>query len=1014
MYENSTFKKVIWEAHTKDECRSLVSGGGSGFKFNCNQKKKLYLDKNKPIEEISKWPNDMPIPAWANVWKKFDGFLSEHDLDTNIVEENLPFSHIISPWVDFSHKQLLDLYDVSDLSERAIESAKSWLSRELFQICSDTLLTEFEVYRKINFPTSMSSNYDGSHSSYIYDKFVNEFINEGMYLEVFESYPFLTRFIFSRLCDWVRNMGAFCSRYKNDSIDLENMIGPNCGVIHDLSFPDQETHNGGKTPIFIHFSPESSSPDLVYKPRDMSAEVFYYEIVRYASELTNICLQTPNVVSKDSHGWVEYVPTEYVDKSESPDGYFEKIGILIGLSHILCINDCHFENVSHGSLSSVLIDAETIFHPRISNNKTSENLVDTVLWSGWLPIDLSNSDKYSIDISGIRFKKDSDAKSTEDRWENINSDAMHKNESHDAHTLSISDDNSNLSLDEQNKIISGFSKCVNQAGKIWVKIYNKAGFDLCHRVIFRATSTYSLLNHKMLKPKNLSNKKRMSKILSNLSESPLDEDEPNDIQIGLIEHEKKALLRQDIPRFTSDLSICNSKDDKKRIIIKNNLTASTFNINIDKIEALYNIEKQTDLIEFSCRPRDVIRKEHEFTNSFLEKDQTHQQDHINRRIILEIAKNSCEYINDDSNLLFTATSEDLLSIEPIHNGFYYGQLGVATYISEIIDTLDVRDNGELRKCVNFIVSDVKDEIIQNTNNNNLSISELTQYLYSLSVIQSNVNPDTEIKNVINIMVESIDHELLQNDSMYDLISGTAGLIQAIIKSMPYLEDSILKNKLFLCYDYLLKNRTMTDYGYQAWKNPLGTKPLLGLSHGAAGISYALYNAYSITHDDRLIRAVRESLNYEECVYDDNDGWKNFRKGTQTDSLSIPYGQIGSSLVCEKMSGIDECNMDIHNKFSINFNELINKKKSYNYLMGLSGMAVIGTSSDVFALKEYPNRTGEIISTYIINKYANGYVKLPRHSNEIYNSSLFEGEPGIGHMILKTRVNRDLSTHLLLS
>ncbi|MEI6415533.1 MAG: type 2 lanthipeptide synthetase LanM, partial [Pseudomonadota bacterium] len=127
----------------------------------------------------------------------------------------------------------------------------------------------------------------------------------------------------------------------------------------------------------------------------------------------------------------------------------------------------------------------------------------------------------------------------------------------------------------------------------------------------------------------------------------------------------------------------------------------------------------------------------------------------------------------------------------------------------------------------------------------------------------------------------ITPEVIQADRHLDLIGGAAGGLLSLLALHDETRDPQILAKAVACGQHLLDHRESDDGTPKAWKT-LGEKPLTGLSHGAAGISYALLKLHAITQDPDYLVAAEEGMAYERGVFSPEVGnWPDFRDATAT-------------------------------------------------------------------------------------------------------------------------------------
>jgi len=113
---------------------------------------------------------------------------------------------------------------------------------------------------------------------------------------------------------------------------------------------------------------------------------------------------------------------------------------------------------------------------------------------------------------------------------------------------------------------------------------------------------------------------------------------------------------------------------------------------------------------------------------------------------------------------------------------------------------------------------------------------------------------------------------------FDLIRGHAGAIAALVVLRDILEDASLLDFAAQLGEELLKTADETDAGY-SWKSVDFPKQrnLTGISHGTAGVGYALLELFATTGDSRYREAAEQAFRDERYWFDAAEGnWPDFR------------------------------------------------------------------------------------------------------------------------------------------
>jgi hypothetical protein len=119
----------------------------------------------------------------------------------------------------------------------------------------------------------------------------------------------------------------------------------------------------------------------------------------------------------------------------------------------------------------------------------------------------------------------------------------------------------------------------------------------------------------------------------------------------------------------------------------------------------------------------------------------------------------------------------------------------------------------------------------------------------------------------------------RNEHEFDLMSGHAGAIAALVILCDVLNEAPLLDFAARLGDELLRAAKETDAGY-SWKSPGFPKQrnLTGFSHGTAGVGYALLELFRATDDSRYLRTAEQAFRYERYWFDSAAGnWPDFRE-----------------------------------------------------------------------------------------------------------------------------------------
>jgi hypothetical protein len=255
---------------------------------------------------------------------------------------------------------------------------------------------------------------------------------------------------------------------------------------------------------------------------------------------------------------------------------------------------------------------------------------------------------------------------------------------------------------------------------------------------------------------------------------------------------------------------------------------------------------------------------------------------------------------------------------------------------------------------------------------------------------------------------------------FDLISGSAGAIAALVVLHYILNDSSLLDFAAHLGDGLLGAVDKSDGGY-SWRLPAFPyhRNLTGFSHGTAGIGYALLELFNVTHERKYRDAAEQAFAYEQYWFNDHEGnWPDFREQTgqgkrHKSSLSFAtywcHGAPGISL--SRLRAYSLLKEEIYKTEALRGLQttcaMIEKTirfggGNFSLCHGLAGNAeVLLTSYQVLGQEAESNLVlAHIVAKEGITRYAAHDHCWPCGSNFGETPSLMLGLAGIGHFYLR--------------
>ncbi|HEY8142728.1 MAG TPA: type 2 lanthipeptide synthetase LanM family protein, partial [Kofleriaceae bacterium] len=162
-----------------------------------------------------------------------------------------------------------------------------------------------------------------------------------------------------------------------------------------------DPHRGGRS---VHQLGFSDGTAVIYKPRDVGIEARFAGLLTWLGERTGLpAIRQPRALERGDHGWVERVQPAPCSGREEVEQFFERYGALVAIVHALCGTDCHEENVIAVGSQPTLVDVECLFHQRVQldGNPLEAFLRDSVLSTGLLPHRVWAGDGAGLDMSAM-------------------------------------------------------------------------------------------------------------------------------------------------------------------------------------------------------------------------------------------------------------------------------------------------------------------------------------------------------------------------------------------------------------------------------------------------------------------------------------------------------------------------------------------------------------------------------------------------------------------------------------
>ena len=343
------------------------------------------------------------------------------------------FLALVSPWVERARRRLHA--GILDLARRggapfapaAVErELAAALPLDLMGILARTLVLEMHVAR-------LRGDLAGEAPAERFAAFVARLRRPEVAAALLSEYPVLARQAAQRLDLWVAASLELCGRLAADWPLLVATFfgGVSPGDLAAVDGGAGDRHRGGRA---VHVLTFASGAKLVYKPRPLAADAHFQELLAWLNAAAAVPpLATVRVLDRGAYGWMEHVAAAGCAARAEVALYHRRLGGLLALLYAVEATDCHFENLIAAGDQPVVVDLESLFHPRVprpqpprADERLAQSaILDSVLRVGLLPFRIGESDEFAgVDVSGVAAVAGQPSPQPVLQWAGLGTDEM--------------------------------------------------------------------------------------------------------------------------------------------------------------------------------------------------------------------------------------------------------------------------------------------------------------------------------------------------------------------------------------------------------------------------------------------------------------------------------------------------------------------------------------------------------------------------------------------------------------
>ncbi|MDJ0839156.1 MAG: type 2 lanthipeptide synthetase LanM family protein [Acidobacteriota bacterium] len=699
--------------------------------------------------------------------------------------------------------------------------------------------------------------------------------------EYLRGYPVLARRVVGAVDAWVRAESTFLKHLADDRQDIADHfeIDPQARLTRILSGAG-DSHSGGGSVHLLEFSDGSR---LVYKPRPLGQTVLFQALLEHLNQL-GAQPEFPlfKAMDRGDHGWAAFVANTPCQDLDQVSRYYRRIGGFLAVLHLLDSTDFHFENLIASGEHPVPIDLETLFHPRPAipdsghpdRELAAEKVSDSVLRVGLLPFSLNEE---GFDISALAPVEGQQAPDRVLRWRNAATDEMHAERTHikmksgqNQPKLAGHDIDAMTWTDT---VVQGFRGTYRLLMRHRKALAADSGPVAAFRgarvrAVLRPTRAYHLIQvesfHPDLLRDGLDRDRHLARLWTGLDENPavipalpweLADMAEGDIPLFYALPESRDLLNWQEGRLTDFFPTAPLDKVLTRLeqLSEEDLIHQEWLIRAS-LGTLALERDDLDWPSYTPREAAVIPPPDDLTNRL-----TAEAVRVGDRLEELAISNGKEV-----TWLGLSYTRNHWSLDALTEDLYGGTAGLVLFLAHLGRiTGEARFTALARQAADTIkgrVERIADEI---------QLPGFFQGWGGLVYTFSQLARLWDEKSLEELATSFAKRgaAYLEEDPDLDVIGGGAGFILAVTAHAAQHPDSKVLDHVVTAGDILLKRSTNQGPDEIAWLTRVGNEaPLLGFSHGSAGISHALVRAYEATGERRFLDGALGAARYEHRAW----------------------------------------------------------------------------------------------------------------------------------------------------
>jgi type 2 lantibiotic biosynthesis protein LanM len=794
------------------------------------------------------------------------------------------FDNFYIPFLSYLESKLNDCPELAKKNvvqfefDNIIYDALITLKRRLTVIAAKALIIEIHTLKR-------EGKLRGNTGEDRYNSFNDSLLSRSVIMGVLNKYPVLAYLIYVNLEQLINFLLETINNIKKDYLEICSRFDLQSNKVNRMLVGLGDYHNRGRSVLILVLD---SGEKIVYKPHEVSVEKAFDNIISWINETgrLRLPLKSANCLTRSGYVWQEYIEGQPCNSEEEVERYYYRSGALLAICHVCKAVDIHSENLIANGEYPIIVDLETLFSNNNPDLYTSNLLSiffrfldDSVMGTMMLPQNFTHA-LFDLDVSGLSGDGGSVSRKIQVNslvnvgTDNIRIDKVYYSSAKFKNRVNLAGEQISP-LNYSKDIEEGFADCyrliMNNKEEFLELVDYFAQTEMKFRQVLRPTHIYQKFLDSSCHPKYLQSFKDRSGLLDMFNRET-EVSAHNQLKIKT-QAEITDLFNNDIPYFMADFASTSIYISTGQCI-PHYFERGLVDILAERIERMSDKEmtKQLSLIKMSLQT----------TSTGMWREHVQNQGTVVHRIsakggaFLELASSIGDYLFDnaiwDSNttsctwLTLLIADGEKFKMAPLNYSIYEGSGAILFLACLGAETKNMKYTSLARSALAGVEFMYHPHTLKQGVELPVSafwgLGSLVYLYYNLAVLWK----DDMLYAKYREYLDKLRDYQCPEQEIVDFLGGLAGIVAMLTNLYKKKKDPVIIE-------------TAKKYGHVLFQK-VRTSPgkLTGLSHGYAGVSWALISLGRIVNNSEFIACGFDLIDKENSYYDkDKNNWQDLRE-----------------------------------------------------------------------------------------------------------------------------------------